>query len=156
MSSLSLKRTIRSDIAKMKPYVTVPSLSDIDINKKSGEVIKLDSGENQFGCSPKVVEALASDRLFNFYPDPEYKQLRMSLATYTRTSADNIMVGSGSDELLDLLFRLMLNPGDQVINCPPTFGMYEAIVKLNRGSIVSVPRLPDFSLDMAGIQKALT
>jgi histidinol-phosphate aminotransferase len=153
MKNLNLKTTIRKDIAEMKPYVAVPFLWDI--NQKLERPIKLDSGENQFGCSPKVIGALAAAGLFNFYPDSEYKQLRAVFAKYTGISIDNIMVGSGSDELLDLLFRLILDQDDQVINCPPTFGMYEVLVKLNKGKIISVPRLANFSLDMTGIKKAL-
>jgi histidinol-phosphate aminotransferase len=62
----------------------------------------------------------------------------------------------GSDELIDLILRLFLEPGDEVINCPPTFGMYPFSTDVCGGRVVDVPRTEDFTLDMAGIKKALT
>lgn len=147
---------IRKDIAAMSAYIPVASLWDLSkkFKQKPEEVIKLDANENQFAYSPSVTEALQTG-LFNFYPDPEYKELRQALSSYTSIPLANIMVGSGSDELLDLLFRLILDEGDKVINCPPTFGMYAVAVELNKGQLVSVPRKSDFSLDLAGIVKAI-
>lgn len=147
---------IRKDIAAMSAYIPVASLWDLSkkFKQKPEELIKLDANENQLGYSPSVAEALENE-LFNFYPDPEYKQLREALSSYTSVPAANIMVGSGSDELLDLLFRLILNEGDKVINCPPTFGMYAVAVELNKGRLVSVQRKSDFSLDLTGIAKAI-
>jgi histidinol-phosphate aminotransferase len=62
----------------------------------------------------------------------------------------------GSDELIDLILRLFLKPRDEVINCPPTFGMYPFSTDLCGGRMVDVPRAEDFALDMAGIKKTLT
>ena len=106
MNKVNLSKFIRPDIARMEEYVPVSSLWDLSgkFNQPPENVVKLDAGENQFGYSPKVIEALKTKGLFNFYPDPEYKELRSALASYTRVKVENIMVGSGSDELLDLLF----------------------------------------------------
>ena len=151
-----MNNIIRKDIAAMSAYIPVASLWDLSkkFNQKPEEIIKLDANENQADYSPSVTEALQNE-LFNFYPDPEYKDLRRALSTYTSVPMAKIMVGSGSDELLDLLFRLILDEGDKVINCPPTFGMYAVAVELNKGRLVSVPRKSDFSLDLAGIKKAI-
>jgi len=62
----------------------------------------------------------------------------------------------GSDELIDLILRLFLKPGDEVINCPPTFGMYPFSTEVCGGRVVDVPRTEDFALDMSSIKKALT
>jgi histidinol-phosphate aminotransferase len=62
----------------------------------------------------------------------------------------------GSDELIDLILRLFLKPGDEVINCPPTFGMYPFSTDVCGGRLVDVPRTEDFALQIAGIKKALT
>src|SRR5437588_9219438 len=154
MNKVNLSEFIRSDIAKMEEYIPVPSLWDL--NEKFGEVIKLDAGENQFGYSPKVAKALSNADFFNYYPDPEYKELRKALALYTGSKMENIMVGAGSDELLDLLLRLILDRGDEVINCPPTFGMYSALIELNKGIVVSASRRDDFSLDIDAILKKIS
>jgi histidinol-phosphate aminotransferase len=156
MKNSNLNTIIRKDIAEMEAYKPVASLWDLSnkYDQEPSEVIKLDAGENQLGFSPKVLKALAGG-LFNFYPDPEYKELRQALAKYSGVSADMVMVGSGSDELLDLLFRLILNEGDKVLNCPPTFGMYPVLTKLNKGRLVDVPRKADFSLDITRIKQAI-
>lgn len=115
----------------------------------------MDAGENIFGFSPKVMESLNISGCFNYYPDPEYKELRYALERYTGINLKNIIVGSGSDELIDLLLRLVLNVGDKIINCPPTFGMYPILTTLNRGVIVSVPRNSDFSLNIKQIKEKI-
>jgi len=67
-----------------------------------------------------------------------------------------IVCGMGSDELIDLILRLFLKPGDEVINCPPTFGMYPFSTDVCGGKVVDVPRIKDFTIDMVGMKKALT
>lgn len=157
MAKVNLSQFIRSDIAQMEKYIPVPSLWDIceKYNQSEKDILKLDQGENPFGYSQKVLKALSKPNLFNYYPDPEYKKLRKALAFYTGLKMENIMVGAGADELLDLLLRLILNEGDEIINCPPTFGMYPVLIKLNKGIIVSVSRNNDFSLNIPSIVKKI-
>jgi histidinol-phosphate aminotransferase len=64
------------------------------------------------------------------------------------------LVGAGADELIDLLMRLFLDPGDILINCPPTFGMYAFDADLAAATLIDVPRKPDFSLDLDRISLA--
>jgi histidinol-phosphate aminotransferase len=66
-----------------------------------------------------------------------------------------LLTGAGADELIDLLLRVLLEPGDCVINCPPTFGMYPFDTLLNAGQVVDVVRRADFSLDVDAIQRAV-
>jgi histidinol-phosphate aminotransferase len=65
------------------------------------------------------------------------------------------MVGAGADELIDLLMRVFLEPGDCVLSCPPTFGMYAFDGELNAARVIEVPRNADFSLDLEGIFSAV-
>lgn len=134
----------------MEAYHTVASFWDLE-----EDFLKLNAGENPYGFSSKVNKALGSFKYYNYYPDPEYKSLRQVLAKYAGVNAEQVMVGTGSDELLDLLLRLTLNQGDKVINCPPTFGMYNALIELNKGVVISVPRKTDFSLDIKGIKSKI-
>src|SRR5208283_6067419 len=76
------------------------------------------------GCSPRVQKALAKYSEYNRYPDPEQREVRKALAKYTGMKAESIVAGAGSDDLIDIILRLFIRPGDRVINCPPTFGMY--------------------------------
>ena len=130
MKNMDLARFIRQDIAQMDEYNPVPSLWDLSkkFNQEPIEVLKLDAGENQFGYSSMVVKALNVSNFFNFYPDPQYIELRKAIATYVGVGLENITVGSGSDELLDLILRLILDYGEKVISCPPTFGMYSCLL----------------------------
>jgi histidinol-phosphate aminotransferase len=119
------------------------------------QIIKLDANENLYGISPAVRRALAGMNFPHIYPDPESRILRTALSKFTDVPAENLLAGSGADELIDLVIRVMLEPGDRVINCPPTFGMYAFDTELNAGRLVEVPRRPDFSLDLEGICSAV-
>jgi histidinol-phosphate aminotransferase len=112
-------------------------------------IVKLDANENPYGMSPKAREALAKLDFPHIYPDPESRALRAALAEFTGVAAEFLMAGAGADELIDLLLRVLLEPGDKVLNCPPTFGMYPFDTLLNTGQLVEVPRQADFSLDLA-------
>ena len=119
------------------------------------QVIKLDGNENPYGCSPKVQRALAATNSYHIYPDPLNRELRQLLEEYAGFSQEYIAVGSGSDELIDLILRLTLELGDKVINCPPTFGMYPFSTEVCGGKIVNVPRKSDYSIDVAALKSAI-
>src|SRR5512142_3035656 len=118
-------------------------------------IVKLDANENPYGPSPLARKALAELDFPHIYPDPESRALRRGLAAFTGLPVEHIMAGAGADELIDLLLRVLLEPGDCVINCPPTFGMYPFDTLLNAGQVIDVPRRPDFSLDLPAIQRAV-
>ena len=119
------------------------------------QITKLDANENPYGPSPKARQALASLAYTHIYPDPESRALRAGLAQFTGVSAEYLLAGAGADELIDLLLRVLIEPGDSVLICPPTFGMYPFDTLLNAGQVVEVPRKTDFSLDIPGIQRTL-
>jgi histidinol-phosphate aminotransferase len=116
--------------------------------------VKLDANENPYGPPPQVTEALANLEHVELYPDPDSNALRAALATFTGVPADLILAGAGSDELLALLTRLFLQPGDAVLNCPPTFGMYDFFAAVAGARNVTVPRKSDFSLDLDAVEEA--
>ena len=120
----------------------------------NSSIIKLDANENPYGASPKVQRALAELSFPHIYPDPESRELRKSLAAFSGISAEYIIPGSGADELIDLLLRVILEPGETVINLPPTFGMYAFDTLLNSGRIIDVPRRSDFSIDVQAVEKS--
>jgi histidinol-phosphate aminotransferase len=104
---------------------------------------------------PAVRAALAAMPFPNIYPDPGSQELRYSLAKFHGLPFENILAGAGADELIDLLLRLTIDPGDAIINCPPTFGMYPFDGDLNCARVVNVPRREDFSLDLPAIEQAV-
>jgi len=105
-----------------------------------------------------VNEALGNLKFPHIYPDPESRALRAALAEECGVSSDCLLVGCGADELIDLLMRVILDPGDVIINTPPTFGMYAFDCAVNAGVVVDVPRFgPEegFRMDVAGIKDAV-
>lgn len=119
------------------------------------DIIKLDANENPYGMSPRARQALANLSFPHIYPDPESRALRSALEAFTGVSAEYLVAASGVDELIDLLLRVLLEPGDRVLICPPTFGMYGFDAFLNAGQPVEAPRRPDFSLDPDLIRHAV-
>ena len=144
---------VRSDIADMAPYTPIVPF-DV-LSKRLGipaeDIIKLDANENPYGPSPAVYRALANEKDYHIYPDPDSTALRQALSQYTGIDATHIIAGQGADELIDLIVRLFVSPGDVVINCPPTFGMYRFDTELNGGKIIDVERKADFTLDPEAI-----
>ena len=123
------------------------------LGRRPEEIVKLDANENPYGPSPRVRQALAAFPWYHIYPDPQQFALRDALSQYVGVPADYILPGHGADELLDYLCRLFLTPGDAIVNCPPTFGMYSFDAKLSGGRVIDVWRGEDFSLDIEGIEQ---
>ena len=90
---------------------------------KRSELLRLSANENQFGPSPRAVAALSEYEDHAFYP--EYGPLREALARYAEVSAEQVVLTNGADEAIDMVIRLLVEPGQTVVVCPPTFGMYE-------------------------------
>lgn len=149
---------MRKDIENIETYVPIEPtdiLSQrVEISPK--KVVKLDGNENPYGCSKRVRKALSKYEYYHLYPDPEQRELRKALAKYAGVGPEHIIVGSGSDELIDLVLRLFLEPADVVINCPPTFGMYSFSARVCGGVVVDVPRREDFSIDVPAVKRAVT
>lgn len=148
---------IRPDIAQMEEYTPVQPFEVLSqrLGRRAEEIIKLDANENPYGPSPRVQEALSRFPWYHIYPDPQQNQLREALADYVGVPVDYILPGHGADELLDYLCRLFLTPGDAIINCPPTFGMYSFDAKLSGARVIDVWRDEDFRLDVEGIERAV-
>ena len=147
---------IRSEFKGIKPYEPIEPTDVLSnrIDIASENIIKLDGNENPYGCSDKVRHALANYDYYHLYPDPEQRELRNALGKYLGLKSEYIVAGSGSDELIDLILRLFLEPGDEVINCTPTFGMYPFSTEVCGGKVINISRHKDFSIDVAAIKKA--
>ena len=156
MMTFDVQDLLRHDIYEMEGYT--PSLSLDLLSGLLGlppeRIVKLDANENPYGPSPKVQEALAAYEYYHLYPDSEQNRLREAIQAYLGVDKAHVMVGNGSDELIDLVMRLFLDPGDAVILCPPSFGMYGFYATLNGARVVEVPRRVDFSLDIEGVEQA--
>lgn len=157
MREFQAERAVRPDIASMDPYVPIVPYDVLAtrLGRAPGELVKLDANENPYGPSPRTQAVLASLPHVNIYPDPESTALRKALARYTGVSPQRLLAGAGADELIDLVLRALLQPGDVVINSPPSFGMYPFATAVNMGKLVNVFRRRDFSLDVDALAVAV-
>jgi len=139
----NLDTITRTNIKNLKPYSSARS------EFKGKEGIFLDANENSFG-SPL-------DANYNRYPDPLQLDVKEKLGKIKGLPIQNIFLGNGSDEAIDILFRAFCNPGvDNIIICPPTYGMYEVSANINDVNIKRVPLTPEeFQLDTENILKAI-
>lgn len=135
----NLNNLIRQNIKTLKPYSSAR-------DEFSGEAkVFLDANENSLG-SPLM-------KWYNRYPDPHQVKLKEAISAIKSVAADHIFLGNGSDECIDLLFRCFCNPGkDNVIICPPTYGMYEVSANINDIKLRKAPLLDDFQLNLAHIE----
>ncbi len=156
-SRVDAKGLIRQDLLKLEAYqaITLPGTMSDDASVSLSEAIKLDGNENPYGCSPRVQKALSACQTYHLYPDTEQLELREALSGYTGLDPRYLIAGAGSDELIDLLLRLTLEPGDKVINCVPTFGMYKFSTEVCGGKVIEVPRTADYGIDVKGIIDAV-
>ncbi len=155
---------IMSDITQLmrKHLVEVTTYSGVDpseeLARSAGirpeDVIRLNANENPHGAPTEVVDALANLPLHE-YPDPEQRELRKALSAYTDQPVERLIAGAGGDEIIDLLLRLFVEPGDKVIDCEPTFGMYGFCARIAAAEVVSLPRNDDWSIDLGAIRSAI-
>jgi histidinol-phosphate aminotransferase len=138
----NLDTLVRENIKTLKPY----SSARHEFTGKAS--VFLDANENAYG-SPLPEK-------FNRYPDPLQWQVKFQLAKIKGVPAENIFVGNGSDEVIDLAFRIFCNPAkDNVIVCPPTYGMYEVSGDINDVAVKKVNLIANFQLDVEGILAAV-
>lgn len=129
MKKFELKSMVRPNIWELKPY------SSARDEFTGNEGIFLDANENPFG-----------ER--NRYPDPHQRELKKALSSRNNIPFENIFIGNGSDEVIDLVYRVFCEPSeDSVIICPPTYGMYEVSANINNVNLIRIPLNDEFELN---------
>jgi len=148
---------IRSHVLEMEAYQPIFPFEVLSQNLglEPDKIVKLDANENPYGPHPAVLEALGDLPYPHIYPDPESSRLRQALSAYIDVPEENLLAGAGADELIDLIMRLFLDPGDVLLNCPPTFSMYAFDACINDARVVNVTRNPDFTLNISAIEAAI-
>ena len=131
----------RPSVLQLKPY----SSARDEFEGTPDSLVFLDANENPFPTN------------YNRYPDPHQKHLKSIIAPLKGVTTDQILLGNGSDEVLDLLFRAFCVPGkDQVITMPPTYGMYQVLAQINEVACIEVPLRSDFSMNAPAVVAAVT
>jgi histidinol-phosphate aminotransferase len=138
--AFELDKLVRPNIKTLKPYSSAK-------DEYTGDAkILLDANENSLG-SPLT-------KWYNRYPDPYQKQLKEKLAFVKQIAANQIFIGNGSDECIDILFRTFCEPGkDNIIICPPTYPMYEVSANINDIAVQKALLLSDYQLNVAHIEQ---
>ena len=154
---MDIANLIRPDLAALEPYTAIVPFDALSerLGRPADQIIKLDANENPYGASPRAVAALARYPHYAIYPDPDQTPLRRAIAGYIGQPAERILCGNGSDEIIDLLMRLFLSPGDAVVEAPPTFGMYSFNTGVVGGRIVQVPRDEHWGVDVEQVAEAV-
>lgn len=155
MPTFDSDRLLRQDLLHFPQY-TPAAVTIADMER----VIKLDANENPFGPSPKALAALADTRVWNRYATQD--ELRPAIAEYVGVPEEHIVVGNGADEVIDLVERIFLQPGDCIVDCPPSFEMYGKYAAINGARVLEVPRRDPsptvgagFSVDVDKIERAV-
>ncbi len=125
-----LERLIRPNILTLSPYSSAR-------DEFEGEAsIWLDANENPFGN-------------WNRYPDPYQRELKQLLSERNGLDSESIFLGNGSDEIIDLLFRIFVRPGiDKALTFSPTYGMYRVSAEINDAKLIELPLDNDFQIDL--------
>ncbi|MFL2587763.1 MAG: histidinol-phosphate transaminase [Flavobacteriaceae bacterium] len=140
MKQVSIEQLVRPIIKEIIPYRSArDEFEDFDAEK-----IFLDANENPF------------ENGFNRYPDPLQRKLKRTLADVKQVKSEQILLGNGSDEVLDLIFRTFCEPGEEeVLILPPTYGMYSVLAKLNNIIVKEVPLNKNFEIEIDSVLEAV-
>ena len=135
---MEIKDLIRENIKSLEAY----SSARDEFKAMSSEFVFIDANENPF------------DTGLNRYPDPQQTLVKEALSKIKGISEEQILLGNGSDEVLDLIFRVFCEPReDNVIVLPPTYGMYEVLANTNAIELVKIPLVENFQPNVKEIIK---
>lgn len=130
----------RKELAMFKPYVPGKPIEEVKREYGLSSIEKLASNENQLGPSPLAVEAIIKAvGEINFYPESTAYELKRELAEDLGIKEENLVIGNGGEELLQIIAQTFINEGDEIIVASPSFGIYNTTVGLLGGIINSVP-----------------
>jgi len=158
------KRVVREIISKAQKLdkydigETIEGLAS-KIGKKPSEILKLNSNENLFISRDflrSLLKQVAEEADPRIYPRDEFMELKESISAYHNIPVDEIVIGAGSDQLIDLVSRMSLGEGDEALSIAPTFVIYERCVKLQGAIYKSIPLKDDFSLNLESLLSSIT
>ena len=142
-----MKMIYRKLLEDLKPYKPGKQIDDIKKEYGLTRVIKLASNENPYGCSKKVAEILKKYETVNIYPDNNCTELREKLSKFLNVEKEELIFGNGSAEIISMLSRAILNKGDEIITCIPTFPLYASEAKIAEATAIEVD-LKDYKFDL--------
>lgn len=143
--AFDIKQLVRPHLLSLKPYASARS-------EFSGQAqVWLDANENAYGTPGREI-----NDAFHRYPDPFQTKLKARISEIKGVPAEQIFLGNGSDEIIDLLIKAFCRPGqDNVIALPPTFGMYEVAAAVNDVEVHAASLTNDYQIDREAVEKAM-
>ncbi len=154
---LEIDNRISDSIKDMRKYT--PGKGEQEISEKFDvdDVVKLSSNENPQGCA-LAVEKFLQEKNVNYgrYPDGECRELREELADFYNVDYEQIVVGNGSDEIIDFALELVVSPGDEVIMAEPSFSQYELSTLVKGAEPVQVPLDEEYKHDLDAMLEAVS
>ncbi|MBW2283341.1 MAG: histidinol-phosphate transaminase [Deltaproteobacteria bacterium] len=151
-----MKPIVRPGVADLVPYPPGKPIEELERELGISGSIKLASNENPLGPSPKALEAIKDNlHALNRYPDGSGYYLKTRLSRHYGIPLERIILGNGSNELIELAVRAFLSEGDDAVQHFPAFLVYEKVVTGAGGHMISVP-ISDFRIDLQELGQALT
>lgn len=157
MPQLSDHPIVPANIRDMSPYVAGKTIQDVKAAYNPSEISKLASNENRLGCSPRVQQAVVKAlEDIQDYPDPSARSLRKALAHKHNISAENIIVGAGSESLIANLCRTFFDNNEHALTADATFVGFFVQVNIRGVSLKKVPLTDDYRYDLEALADAVT
>lgn len=148
---------IRDNLRRIPEYV--PGKSVNEVKKKYGlkRVVKLASNENPYGANPKVLEILRNFDKFHVYPSPnEIEELIERISEYLGVEKERIVIGAGIDGILENIFKIFIDPGDEVVISIPSFPYYHTLASIFNAREIRIRRRSNFKIDEEAIVNSVT
>lgn len=151
-----IKDLVRKNILNIKPYEPGKPIEELKRELDISHIIKMASNENPLGPSKRAIKAMRRAIMsVNRYPDGSCYHLKEALRKNLNVSPRNLIIGNGSNEIIELALRAFLNKGEEVIMSEPSFLIYNIASRVAEGSPIIVP-LKDFKVDLDGISDSIT
>jgi len=151
-----IKDLVRKNVLDIRPYEPGKPIEELKRELDLSHIIKMASNENPLGPSTKAVKAMnRAISGVNRYPDGNAFYLKEALARHLNVTRENLVIGNGSNDIIELILRAFAEPGEEVIIGEPSFLMFKLICRVQAADTVIVP-LKDFRADLDSVKKAVT
>jgi histidinol-phosphate aminotransferase len=151
-----IEKLVRKNILQFQPYIPGKPINEVKRELGLKSVIKLASNENPLGPSPKAIQALKKGIKDIFlYPEGSGTLLKQKIAKMTNLRPSNVILGDGSDELIDIIGKTFIEPGDEAVVSEGAFIRYKMSAELMGGRVISVP-MRNYTHDLQAMKKAIT
>lgn len=151
-----MKELVRKNVLKMEPYLPGKPIKEVQRELGLKNIIKLASNENPLGPSQGAIKALKRGLpILNRYPEGSGFYLKKTLAKKLKVRPENLILGNGTDELIELVAKVFLNPEEEIVVSEGAFIRYKMAGDLMAGKVVSVP-MKNFTHDLAAMKRAIT